>query len=124
MAGNTNSRIAKRLKWAGRIIVSMEFIFIVIFIVIRVITASPSMKPSEMGIIAYCGIAMIPLGILIVSWWDQLIASIVLLATSICIGWLAINIHYLSFWIVLGLPYLVASLLFIVSWRLSKIKQT
>jgi hypothetical protein len=118
-----DSRIAKGLKWAGRIIVYMELIFVVIYIVIGVISATPSMKPNEMGIIIYCGIIMIPLVISIISWWNQLITSILLLATSIGLGFLAINIHQLSLWIVLGFPYLVAGLLFFGSWRLSKIKK-
>lgn len=59
----------------------------------------------------------------IVSWWRERLASILLAAASIGLG---IHIaeyagrnHFLA-WLAVGLPYLVASILFLISSRLSR----
>lgn len=59
----------------------------------------------------------------ILSWWQDLIAGIMLVATSAGLG-IHITIcaernHFLV-WLIVGLPYFVAGALLLYAWRLSK----
>ena len=59
----------------------------------------------------------------ILSWWQERLAGILLVLAAVGMG-----IHIGAFagrnhvfvWLVMGLPYLVAGLLFLNSWRLSR----
>lgn len=68
-----------------------------------------------LGLVALAGV--------IVSWWRERLAAILLVSVSaglgIHIGICAGHSHFLA-WLMVGLPYLIIGLLFYFSWRLSK----
>ncbi|TES85601.1 hypothetical protein E3J95_04050 [Candidatus Aerophobetes bacterium] len=68
-------------------------------------------------------IGLVALAGCVMSWWRDLLASILLVATSaglgVHIGIFAGRNHFMA-WSILGLPYLVAGALLINAWRLSK----
>ena len=70
-------------------------------------------------------IGLVALAGCVMSWWRDILASILLVATSaglgVHIGIYAGRNHFLV-WSILGLPYLVAGVLLINAWRLSKHK--
>ena len=75
----------------------------------------------ETGTLVFLGVLSIAGGIL--SWWKDMASGIVLFLTSVGLGihisCYAGHNHALA-WALIGLPYLVASILMVSSWRLSK----
>ena len=68
-------------------------------------------------------IGVVALAGCILSWWRDLLSGILLVATSaglgIHIGICAGRNHFLV-WAILGLPYLLAGVLMLCAWRLSR----
>lgn len=117
-------RLAKRMRWVGRIICLVITVFGGTMLIGGAISelllqgfVTTSIEGSLLvliGIVALAGC--------ILSWRKDLLASILLVITSvglgIYIGLFAGHNHFLA-WSMLGAPYLIAGLLLFSSWRLS-----
>jgi len=114
MSARNLPHLAKRMRWAARVI----GLIISEFLAQGFVTTS-----VEGGLLVVIGLAA--LAGCVMSWWRDIPASILLVATSaglaVHIGIFAGRNHFLA-WSMLGLPYLVAGVLLINAWRLSKHK--
>ena len=117
-------RLAKRMRWAGRIICLVITVFGGIMLVGEAVSEFLSQGLATMSI---DGSLLLLIGIValagcILSWRQDLLAGILLVITSaglgIHIGIFAGRSHFLV-WSMLGLPYLVSGVLLLCAWRLS-----
>lgn len=77
----------------------------------------------EGGLLVMIGI--VALAGCVLSWWRDLLAGILLLVTSAGLGahiGIFAGRNHLMVWSILGLPYLVAGVLLLYAWRLSRQK--
>ncbi len=129
MPRSNQHRLAKRMRWAARVIGLLAAGFILAMVIGSAIaevltgaweTTSQTdiIQGSLIGVLGAIGLAGC-----IVSWWRERLASILLALTAIGfgihIGLCAGRNHFLV-WLMMGFPYLIASVLFFISWRLSK----
>ena len=122
-------RLAKRMRWAARIIGLLAAGFCLLMLIgstVAEVLAEGWETTSQTDIIqgALIGVlGAIGLAGCIVSWWRERLASILLVLTAvgfgIHIGIVAGRNHFLV-WLMMGLPYLIASVLLFNSWQLSK----
>jgi len=118
-------RLAKRMRWAGRIIGLVAAGFLLIMLIGAGIAEllAEGLEPFTIEGILLVVLAGIALAGCIVSWWRERLASILLILASvglgIHIGIVAGRNHFLA-WSMVGLPYLVAGVLLFASWRLSR----
>lgn len=125
MAESNHPRSMKRTRLAGRIIVVTMTVFFLTFLIGE--TVSKIMGTSTEPLTGE-GITLGLLGAVglvgcILCWWRERLASTLLIITAIGLG-IHIGVcagrNHLMVWSMLGLPYLVAGLLFLNSWQLSK----
>ena len=118
-------RQVKRMRLAARIIALGAAGFLLISMIGSAIAEAPA-EGSETAAIE--GILLVVIGGValaggILSWWRERLAGILLvlaaMAMGIHIGVVAGRNQFIV-WLVMGLPFLVAGLLFLSSWRLSK----
>jgi len=122
-------RLAKRMRWAARIIgllaAGLCLLMLIGSTVAEVLTGAwettsqaDIIQGSLLGVLGAIGLAGC-----IVSWWRERLASLLLVLTAvgfgIHIGLVAGRNHFLV-WLMMGFPYLVASVLLFNSWLLSK----
>ena len=127
MSARNLSHLAKRMRWAARIICLIVTVFGATMLIgeaINEFLAQGFITTSVEGSLLVM-IGLVALAGCVMSWWRDLPASILLVATSaglgVHIGIFAGRNHFLA-WSILGLPYLVAGVLLINAWRLSKQK--
>ncbi len=128
MLENKQHRLAKRMRWAARIIGLLAAVVCLSILIGEAVnevltgawaTTSQTdiIQGSLIGVLGAIGLAGC-----IVSWWRERLASILLVLTAagfgIHIGLCARRNHFLA-WLMVGFPYLIASVLFFNSWRLS-----
>ena len=117
--------LARRMKWAGRLIGLVAAGFFLVFLVGEAISEvlDEGREPLETAGILLGLLQGLALVGVIVSWWRERLAGMLLAAASvglgIHIGVYAGHNHFLA-WLMVGLPYLVASVLLLISWRLSR----
>ena len=129
MLRSKQHRLAKRMRLAARIIGLLAAGFTLAMLigstVAEVLTGAwettsqtDIIQGSLIGVLGAIGLAGC-----IISWWRERLASILLVLTAIGfgihIGLCAGRNHFLV-WLVMGFPYLVASVLLFISWRLSR----
>ena len=129
MFGNKQYRLAKRMRWAARIIGLLAAGLVLALLTastIAEVLAGDWATTSQADIIQGSLIGVlgaIALAGCIVSWWRERLASILLVLTAvgfgIHIGLFAGRNHFLV-WLMMGFPYLIASVLFFYSLRLSR----
>jgi len=127
MSARNLPHLAKRMRWAARVIGLIITVFGATMLIGEAISeflAQGFVTTSvEGGLLVVIGLAA--LAGCVMSWWRDIPASILLVATSaglaVHIGIFAGRNHFLA-WSMLGLPYLVAGVLLINAWRLSKHK--
>lgn len=121
-------RLAKRMRWAARIIGLLAAGFCLLMLIGATVAEvlAEGWKPINADIVV--GILIGVLGAIglagcIMSWWRERLASILLVLTAIGfgvhIGLFAGRNHFLV-WLMMGLPYLIASVLLFNSWQLSR----
>ena len=127
---NGKHRLAKRLRWAGRIIVTAAVAFGGTMLIGETVgeirhkgwAAITEATPQDPGVLLAV-IGVVALAGCILSWRRERPAGILLALTSAAlgahIGVFAGRNHLLT-WIMIGLPYLVAGALLLSSWRLSR----
>ena len=117
------SNLTSFLRWAGRIIASIAAIWFLAMLIGSAITEGVGPITIESGTLVFLGVIAIAGGVL--SWWKDAISVILLFLTSVGLG---IQISYYAghshvfAWTLIGLPYLVACILMVSSWRLSIMK--
>ncbi len=121
-------RLAKRMRWTARIIGLLAAgvcLFMLIGSTVAEVLAEgwkPINADTVVGILIGV-LGAIGLAGCIVSWWRERLASILLVLTAvgfgIHIGLVAGRNHFLV-WLIMGFPYLIASVLFFNSWLLSR----
>jgi len=129
MPESNQHRLAKRMRWAARIIGLLAAVLCLFMLTASTIaeviagnwgaiSQTDIIQGSLIGVLGAIGLAGC-----IVSWWRERLASILLVLTAIGfgihIGLVAGRNHFLV-WLMMGFPYLIASVLFFISWRLSK----
>ena len=122
-------RLAKRMRWAARIIGLLAAglcLFMMIGSTVAEVLTGAWETTSQTDIIQGSLIGVlgaIALAGCIVSWWRERLASILLVLTAvgfgIHIGLVAGRNHFLV-WLIMGFPYLIASVLLLNSWLLSR----
>jgi len=126
MVNNADSqRLAKRMRWAGRIICLIITVFGGTMLIGGAVSEFLSQgfvtKSIEGSLLLLIGI--VALAGCILSWRQDLLAGILLVITSaglgIHIGSFAGRNHFMA-WSMLGGPYLIAGLSLFYAWRLSK----
>jgi len=121
-------RLAKRMRWAARVIGLLAAGVCLLMLIGSTVAEvlAEGWKPINADIVV--GILIGVLGAIglagcIMSWWRERLASILLVLTAIGfgvhIGLFAGRNHFLV-WLMIGLPYLIASVLLFNSWQLSK----
>jgi len=128
MPRSNQHRLAKRMRWAARVIGLLAAGFILAMLIGSTVAEvlAEGWKPINADIVV--GILIGVLGAIglagcIMSWWRERLASILLVLTAagfgIHIGLCAGRNHFLA-WLMVGFPYLIASVLLFNSWLLSK----
>lgn len=125
MSESRQYRLARRMKWAARVIGLVMAGFFLVFLIGE---AVGEFLDESREVVETAGIllgVLLGLALLgtIISWWRERLASILLAIASIGLGvhiaMYAGRNHFLA-WLMIGLPYLVASILFLISSRLSR----
>ena len=123
MLENRDNRLAKRTRWAARVIGTIAAVFFVGMLIASAISEGIGPITVEIGTLVLLG--MLSLSGCIASWWRDMPAGILLILTAVGlgvhIGCFAGHNHVLA-WSIIGLPYLVAGILILNSWRLSRPK--
>ena len=128
MVGSKQHRLAKLMRWVARVIGLLAAALILTMVIASAIAEvltegwgatnqAEMIQGALIGVLGALGLSGC-----IVSWWRQRLASILLVLTAvgfaIHIGIVAGHGHFLT-WSIMGLPYLIAGVLFYISWRLS-----
>jgi len=118
---NKDNRLAKRMRWAARAIGTAAAVLFVGMFIASAVSEGMGPMTVESGTLVLLG--AVALAGCIASWWRDMTAGILLVLTSIGlgvhIGCFAGHNHVLA-WSIIGLPYLVAGVLVLSSWRLSR----
>jgi len=117
-------RLAKRVRWTARVIV----LILTIFGAIMLIGSAVSEPLSQGTTTSLAGNLLVVIGIAalagcVLSWWRDLLAGILLLATSAGLGahiGTFAGRNHLMVWAILGLPYLIAGVLLLYARWLSR----
>lgn len=121
MSGSNEHRLAKRMRWAARVIGSIAAVFFIGMLIASAVSEGVEPMTTESSTLVLLG--ALAAASCIASWWRDIPAGILLVLTSIGlgihIGYFAGHNHVLA-WSIIGLPYLVAGILILSSWRLSK----
>ena len=118
-------RLAKRMRWAARVIGLIAVAFLGTMLIGSAIAEALTTGLESITIegILLGVLGAVALAGCIVSWWRERLAGILLVATAvgfgIHIGIFAGHNHFLA-WLMVGFPYLVAGGLLLTSWWLSK----
>lgn len=125
MSGINQIRLAKGMRWTGRIVASISVIWFltVVIVAISVATRRPFDIPFTFNLetTTFIGLELVGLAGLILTWRKEVVASGLLIIASVGLG---INMFvdyqpsdFLA-WTVIGLPYLIGSILIVGSRRL------
>lgn len=128
MSARNLLHLAKRMRWAARIICLIVTVFGATMLIGEAVTEFLSQgfvtTSIEGGLLVMIG--LVALAGCVMSWWRDLLGSILLVVTSaglgVHIGIFAGRNHFIV-WSMLGLPYLIAGVLLINAWRLSRDKR-
>jgi len=129
MSATKRQRIAKRTRWAARIIGLVVIAFFSLILIGETIT---SIQAEGFEFDVESLLVIVPLVIAlagyIISWWREQVGGLLLILVSIAFGILpSISaqpawsmLEALQGWLILGLPFLVVGVLFLTSSWLSK----
>jgi hypothetical protein len=125
MSAENAHRAARPMRWAARIIVTLITIFGAIMLVgefVGELISGGSMTASAEGVLLGI-IGLVALAGCILSWLRDFPSGILLVVTSAALGahiGFCAGRHHFQVWAMLGLPYLVAGVLILCAWRLSR----
>ena len=125
MMESRQHNLARIMRWAARAIGLVAAGFFLIILIGEAISEviNNGSEPLEVAGVLLGLFECLALAGVIVSWWRERLAGILLAIASaglgIHIGVYAGHSHLLA-WVMVGLPYLVVSILLFSSWRLSR----
>ena len=129
MPGDTRRGLAGVLRWAARIVGLLTSVGALVAIIAGTAVDLASGEWQELSTgDAVAGafiavIAAVGLAGCFVSWWRERLAAVFLVVASAAMGihiaLLAGRNHFFV-WLVMGLPYLIAAVLLLGSWRISR----
>jgi hypothetical protein len=125
MSAEKVHRAARPMRWAARIIVTIITIYGAMMLIgesVSELLSKGSMAPSTEGVLLGI-IGLVALAGCILSWLRDFPAGILLVITSAALGahiGFCAGRHHLLVWAMLGLPYLIAGVLILYAWRLSR----
>ena len=128
MSAGKVHRLAKGMRWAARVICLIITVFggtMLIGTAISEFLSQGFVTTSIEGSLLVV-IGLVALAGCVMSWFRDLPAVILLVATAAGLGMhigICAGHSHIKAWSILGLPYLVASLLLFCAWRLSKHEQ-
>ena len=126
MSATTRRRLAKGMRWAARIIglAGTAFYLLCWF---AAWSFSDSLILSSAGVIFSSATLVIALAGCIISWWRLRLAGVLLIATSLGLVFNPLFIrlswtgyYYIRDYLMFGSPLLIAGVLFLLSWWLSR----
>ena len=121
MSQSGRHRLAKPMRWTARAIALAGAMFFLAMLIGAATTDGSEPITTEGILLGVLGV--IALAGCVVSWWRERLAGILLVATAVGLG-IHIGVcaghNHLLAWSMLGLPYLVAGVLLLSSWRLSR----
>ena len=118
-------RLAKRMRWAARVIGLGAAVFFVTMLIGSAVAEvlTEGLEPITIEGILLGVLGVVALAGCIVSWWRERLAGILLVLAAvgfgIHIGVYAGRNHFLA-WLMVGFPYLIASVLLFNSWLLTR----
>ena len=129
MLENKQYRLAKRMRWVARIIgllaAGVCLLMLIGSTIAEVLTGAWAttsqtdiIQGSLIGVLGAIGLAGC-----IVSWWRERLASILLVLTAVGFGihiGLCAGRNHFQAWLMVGFPYLIASVLLFNSWLLTR----
>jgi len=114
-------RLAKPMRWAARAIALAGAMFFLTMLIGPDTTNGSEPITTEGVVLGVPGV--IALAACVVSWWRERLAAILLMGAAVGLG-IHIGVYaghnHLLAWSMLGLPYLVAGVLLLGSWRFSR----
>jgi hypothetical protein len=114
-------RLARLSRWAARAIGTIAAVFFVLMLIGSAL--SEGLGPVTTESVTLVLLVAVALAGCAVSWWRDMTAGVLLILTSIGfavhIGCFAGHGHALA-WSIIGLPYLVAGVLILSAWWLSR----
>ncbi len=121
MSQSGRHRLAKPMRWTARAIALAGALFFLTMLIGPDTTDGSEPITTEGVVLGVPGV--IALAACVVSWWRERLAGILLILAAVGegvhIGVYAGRNHFLV-WLVVGFPYLVAGVLFLISRRLSR----
>ena len=133
MTATNQNRLAKRIRWAARIIGLVITVFLLMLLIGETVTSiqAEGFKFDAESLFVVVP-AVIALAGYIVSWWRELVGGSLLILVSIAFGifpsvsaqqhqvpgWSVLQA--LQGWLMLGSPFFIAGVLFLLSWWLSR----
>ena len=119
MASIDRNRIVIIFRRAGRIITSLATAFLIVWLTAFTFFGA-NVSQISFGLFKYMLALFIVLFSLFLAWRRDLPAGVFLLMISAGIGAFVYHISYSFYaWLILGLPFVIAGVLFISSWLLS-----
>ncbi len=129
MSATKHHRIAKGLRWAARVIGVGGIVFY-LFCLFAASTFGDTLFDNSAVVISSRVTVVIALAGCFISWWREWLAGVLLIISWLTYsGWFIykiamahyylVQLHFLSY-LVIGSPLLLAGLLFLLSWRLSR----
>ena len=121
MRDNVRFKVAKVLRWFGRVIATVLNILFAMFLTYYAFIPT---NPSGIGpeLYNYAITMLLVVASLVLIWWKDLFAGLTLIAISVNI-YLTIALRFemgFIFWKMSGIPYLCAATLMILAWLLSR----
>ena len=128
MSESNDNRLAKRMRWAARIIGLLVFGGFLLTLIAQGISEAIGGRREALTNIQGIMLAVITAVALagcILSWWRERLTGILLIVTAVVMGTyggIIAGRNNIVVGLVLGLPYLIAGVLLLYAWRLSKHK--
>jgi hypothetical protein len=119
---SSNNRIGKVMRWSGRIIGLILGIGSMVIIIMTFITSGFKISSiiSPFINLVFFGLLLVEFFSIIISWWKELLASILLFACCLILIGIGIRTHFYPWIIILTLLYLLIGIFFLGSWSLTK----
>ncbi len=119
MSATNRQRLAKGMRWAARVIGLLTAAFSLMFLIGDTIVRTAMQQGGFIEDVLTAMPVVVAVAGCIVSWWRQRLAGTLLVLASFALS--SLGSRYYGFrGLVSGFPYLVAGVLFLLSWWLSR----
>ena len=120
MSATSKQKLAKRMMWAARVIGLLTAAFSLMFLIVDTIVRMTMQQGGFIEDVLKAMPVVVAVAGCIVSWWRQRLAGTLLVLASFALS--SLNSRYYNGFLALvsGFPYLVAGVLFLLSWWLTR----